>query len=721
MKRLHLFIVMCLLSLTSGLQAQEQAEAGEQLLVFRNTGVVDLLYTNEVDSILTNDSTQVFYAKDTVLVVPIAELDSVAVGSRNEMKFHDGVKELKKTEDLPWIIRFDGQIIYYRTNTPANILPTVGTKLFYGLEHNPTLESVFPYGLCAKVVAVIKKTDEIEVEIADVEIDEIFSRLFYAGTINNEEEIAATRRRAPREHDINMTLETEVPIKLGDMGNITVKGQAGISGKLITDIGRKKKYYHADLDVDYGFGFNVKLKSNDSGSEEYDQYGDEKLIGTINKVIDVYGSLGSYIEAEAKLAFDLDMNRTYHKKLLWTRNDKKDDFEFRDANAKEPYADSLKASVTLDGKISFGPALRIDFAIVGLRLGARAKLKVGPEVEGHVNVTLLESLRNYNAKLYGSAELGICGKAKIEAYTINRHYWIMGIVDEHLIWEHPFYFAKRKWNLFPEFTHSNAVAKKKKQKDKEKEKVVVEVATAVPDTTLVPVEMGYEIVNPQQEVVDSVFEGTIESKADTGNHSATEENFQTFDTEIPLPPTINQADLEGYTMRPVFHYAGYTISAAPVGIRKDVLLQPYSATQTNGAMTFIGNSPFLGSAVKDSTLYQVGMYLPVPLKNNVYQQGKDRRIITGTPIDDYRSGLLIGTWTGKVNGEDVTLTFNEDETGEFNNVAFVYELNSPQSGDLVLKFGDGEPMILRLLSVTEVELKLKDKRDKEQTVWTLTR
>ena len=151
MKQLYLIILLGLLSLTSSLQAQEQADPGEQLLVFRNTGVVDLLYTNEVDSILTNDTTQVFYAKDTVLVVPIDELDSVAVGSRNEMKFHDGVKELKKTEDLPWIIRFDGQIIYYRTNTPANILPTVGTKLFYGLEHNPTLESVSPMDCVPKL------------------------------------------------------------------------------------------------------------------------------------------------------------------------------------------------------------------------------------------------------------------------------------------------------------------------------------------------------------------------------------------------------------------------------------------------------------------------------------------------------------------------------------------------------------------------------------------
>ena len=241
------------------------------------------------------------------------------------------------------------------------------------------------------------------------------------------------------------------------------------------------------------------------------------------------------------------------------------------------------------------------------------------------------------------------------------------------------------------------------------EKVVVEVATAVPDTTLVPVEIGYEIVNPQQEVVDSVFEGTIESKADTGNHSATEENFQTFDTEIPLPLTINQADLDGYTMRPVFHYAGYTISAAPVGVMKDVLLQPYTATQSNGAMTFISSGPFIGSAVKDSTLYQVGMYLPVPLKNNVYQKGAT--IIVSTPLSERQIELLVGTWNGTIDEESVSIIFGEDGTGEWNGAAFSYEVNAPQSGELLLTFENEETKVLRVLSVTEGELKLKDKKD----------
>jgi len=131
MKRLHLILLLGLLGCMQGLHAQEDQEQGEQLLVFRNTGVVNLLYTHEVDSILTTDSTQVFYAKDTTLVVPFAELDSVAVGSRNVRKLKATVHELTEERDLPWLIRIEENHLFYRQNTPQDILPKVGEKLFW--------------------------------------------------------------------------------------------------------------------------------------------------------------------------------------------------------------------------------------------------------------------------------------------------------------------------------------------------------------------------------------------------------------------------------------------------------------------------------------------------------------------------------------------------------------------------------------------------------------
>lgn len=231
------------------------------------------------------------------------------------------------------------------------------------------------------------------------------------------------------------------------------------------------------------------------------------------------------------------------------------------------------------------------------------------------------------------------------------------------------------------------------------------MATAVPEPTPTDLEMGFEIVDPQGEIVDSTFVGTVKAEPEDTAEA------QTFVTEMPLPSTIKQEDLEGYTMRPIFHYAGYIISAAPVGISKDVLLQPYSSSQSNGAMTFISSGPFLGSAVKDSTLYQVGAYLPVPLKKNVYGQIP---YSVSEPINDVRAEMLIGTWQGIIDGEQVSLTFEEEGTGKYNDQPFEYELNTPQSGSLHLTFEDGDTMVFRVLAINESQLSIKDKRKTNQ-------
>ena len=171
MKRIISTVILSVTSMFGGMMyAQNETE---QLLIFRNTGEVNLLYSNEVDSIvcsyLDKDSiqyddyvSQVFYAKDTTLIVPIAEIDSVAFGQRNVMKYKENVHQLTSKE-LSYIIRYDGEAIYYRIDTPSDILPSAGQKLFYG-----EMDDIFPIGLCAKVKNVEKMSTEIKVSVSDI-------------------------------------------------------------------------------------------------------------------------------------------------------------------------------------------------------------------------------------------------------------------------------------------------------------------------------------------------------------------------------------------------------------------------------------------------------------------------------------------------------------------------------------------------------------------------
>lgn len=700
MKRLHLLLYITLACL--GLHAQDE-EQGEQLLVFRNTGVVNLLYTNEVDSILTTDSTQVFYVKDTTLVVPFAELDSVAIGSRNEIEMRSDVREMTAGIDLPWIIRFDGNSIFYRLNTPDNILPKVGERLFYGLDGSDPGTAVFPYGLTARATAVTTLRDEIRVDIEMLDLKDIFKKFFYAGPIIQEQPASIKQRRADRD-DGEAIFENKIGlnIPIPQIGDIDIHGTLRAKGPVV--IHPFANYYSADLDIGFEVNMDLKLKAEESSEYNYESFdGHYQPVATLYRVLNIGIALGAFADLNAEMYLDLGLERSWHRRMQWESRGNEQSWNFPEMADNERDKNQAKAELVLDGSVFFGPIAGLEIATVGSFLGARAKLKVGPEIEGKINFGMLRDLRNYNAEVYGQAKLDVCSKISLEGSVINRHYLIWGEIDEHKVAETNSTFGGWTWNLFPDYRQSTAVATTNTN-----QQVQADLATSIPEPTPTDIETGFEIVNPAGEVIDSIFVGTIKAEPEDTTKA------QIFNTEMVLPTDIKQEQLEGYTMRPIFHYAGYTVSAAPIGIRKDVLLQPYTSTQSNGAMTFISSGPFLGSAVKDSTYYQVGAWMPVPLKNNIYQQDKEPTIIISYPISDDECALLIGEWKGIMSEEEITLTFAEDGSGQLGQRTFIYEQNTPQSGELLLTFDDDECMVFKILSISETELKLLDKYDKEK-------
>ena len=187
MRRYVLFIMM-LLGTFSSIFAQDDSG---QVLIFRNTGEINLLFASEIDSIVcssvktenSNDEvvpSQLFYTKDTTLVVPVSEIDSVAFGSRNAIEPKANVR-MMASEDSLWITGYDGDYVYYKGNTPDNILPKVDEKLFYG-----QCDDLFPVGLVAKVLDVQKNGDSYSVKVENVELDQLFNRLFFSGAINDD-------------------------------------------------------------------------------------------------------------------------------------------------------------------------------------------------------------------------------------------------------------------------------------------------------------------------------------------------------------------------------------------------------------------------------------------------------------------------------------------------------------------------------------------------------
>ncbi len=226
------------------------AQEDTQILVFRNTGEVNLFYSSELDSIFcspldtlgveheTNVS-QVFYTHDSAYVIPIADIDSVTFGSRNEIVYKPEVKILNAA-DTVWIIRVENDIVYFKPNTPAAILPQAGDKLFY-----PETNEMFPVGLAVSVVSVTPANNEIAVKVEVVDLSEIFDKFFYAGKIEDTAPAANGMRRAPQ-WQTDFDLQGE--LNLASHGNISTVGHLAVIGKTV--MCPLKHYYFADIDAD---------------------------------------------------------------------------------------------------------------------------------------------------------------------------------------------------------------------------------------------------------------------------------------------------------------------------------------------------------------------------------------------------------------------------------------------------------------------------------------
>ena len=699
MKKRYLFLILSLLSFSMVLRAQEAGE-GEQLLVFRNTGVVDLLYTNEVDSILTNESTQVFYAKDTVLVVPLAELDSVAVGNRNVREIKSEVHELTDERDLPWLIRVEGNHIFYRLDTPQDILPKVDDKLFYGGSHE-----LFPIGISAKVVRTTRLAQEIDVEIEPVELHEIFDRFFYAGRVTMSEMPAEARYMMSRANHDRKVIPIEGKLEVEGYGEMYAHCQLELLGDYVINV--FSNYYHGHIKGEFSGEVGAKLKC-DENTECHSTIPILHLpLPAVAGILypSVYVNL--FTDFNAELNMNFSARKVYRFEYDWTRKDGEQSGKVVEPTEGPAEDEEIKTDLTLEGQLHMGAQAGVGLNLIGNRVGFRFESKLGPCLEGELGIGVLSKMRDFNSELWHKAELSTSIKLIFMlSYLRHEIFYIFGDEVVEPITTCEFSLFKDTHHLFPNYTHTRAVAMTNRQ-----EEVKSDMATAVLQPPPTDIETGFEIINGQGEVVDSVFAGMIKTEPEDTTVA------QTFDAEIPLPSTIKQEDLDNYTMRPIFHYAGYTVSAAPVDIKNDVLIQPYTAKMCNGAMTLISSGPFLGSAEKDSTLYQVGAYLPVPLKNNVYKKNGFTIIKMGKHIDSGGANYMVGTWQGMIGEKEVTLILKSDFTGSYDTSrTFKYELNTPQSGDLQLTFDNGETSLFRVLSVTENELKMEDKRQKDSEV-----
>lgn len=676
----------------------------EQLLIFRNTGETSLLYQSEIDSItFTKIDTlgveydepvaQVFHTADTALYVSIAEIDSVCFGSRNEIEYRADVRVLEENPDMQWIIRYDGDNIYYNTSTPGDVLPTVGQKLYFTEQ-----TEMFPCGLCARVDKVTKCNSEITVAVSDVEYTEIFSRFFYAGSFEGiKPEMANAKATKGKEIDKGETVK--FALDLGERGELAVDGRIGVHGDVVID--PWKHYYHADINIENVFGLSVKANAKESAQYSYEKVFLNIPLPTVAAVFRPSIDIGGFVDLNAELSFEYAMDRKITTRIEWTRQDGQQSFKRSNPTEEGALGNQAKLQLMLNGSLYLGLLTSFNFALIGDVVGAKAKLKWGPEFSGELGMQLLNDLsKDYDVDLQGKAELNIRNKMSFEGLVTHRSMWIMGDVEETSIFGFEHLLSERQIDLFPKLFATRAVVSPSK-KD-------VTVAVKTSNEIAHNVETGFQIVKSEEnpEPIKTEFVKEIESD--------TIVEVQGVDTAIDIPKSVNVE--EGVFLRPVFNYAGYTIPHSTICATQDPNIQPIIYQMSNGASTVVSGVPILDNRKVNKTLYNTGPFVVLIEKNDTvfHEDSPYAGIGDNYGYIDYEGGeYLTNRWSGKIDSDNISLTLASDGTGNFkcDDVSIAsgqYTLNEPQSGSILIESED-ETVVIEILSFTNSSMDVKFK------------
>lgn len=656
----------------------------EQILVFRRSGEVNLFLSNEVDSIVCSvydrDSvrysdvvSQVFFARDTTMFVPIAEIDSVAFGSRNVVEYQPNVRLLHESPLADCISRYKDGKIYFSTNTPAASLPKVGDKVLYGNQ-----SSLFPVGLCARVVSAQQVGNEYCAEVQDVALEEVFKQLFYAGTASVEQPKVRTRSGA------KSTLNVGHKFDIGENGYTSIETELDLTTHFVAN--PLKHYYYAKVDIDGTIQSHIAAQAANLEVKKdrvlLDMHFTPVALALFPRL-----SAKLFVEAEAEIQIDYIAQRNIRQTFEWTRLNGTNELRTQKERFVYPEEDQATVEILIDGSVYCGVAATLEVGLLGNWNGVRTCLRLGPELSGEVSADLVTSLREYDFTPYGNAKLNLCGRASLtgDAFIITPSW---GEEKSYTFASADYRFGDREVSLFPRYIESKAV-----QTPLGNEPSVS--ATAKNETPIAAsLECGFELVDANGRVVESIFTDSIYAQTDSRQGVA---------AEFPNVPVT-----EGLRVRPIFHYAGHTVAADFCRMSKDVLIQPIVAYQTNGTATGLSGIPALGGSRIGDTYYVIGPYFPPTAIDTVFT--KDRSYTTGSYITADKSDLLIGQWRTETDGQQRVLTFTDNGTGSYtegtHTLPFSYQLNNPQSGRITLYMTDQAQTYI-ICTLTESTLKVR--------------
>lgn len=415
-----LFVAFCVVALS--MLATDQF--GKSIAIYLKNGEIAIVDPQSLDGIFTS-----YYDKDgveqnrpqyidvcdtsysNVKQIRIEDIDSIVFAQNDSKILNDNVKEI--TSDTEYILGYEGNIVTYKTDTPATILPNVGQKIVY-----ESMTDMFPDGLCAEV-SEVKKTDSgIKVFVRNVAPSEVYGEYVvysdfegsdtqdiksaeieeveYTGDLLDDDDaylqVSKALPRRATVFDGQHTYNMKASVKIS-----TSKFRYDIlSGDFVAKINLNIDADY-DINIDYPDGKDRAYSTNNSilVPLTYNNPNNRKLFDVGMKMSVLFKIKAVSGKIKTKL------HRTYTLSYIMRKEDDRIDIYDMSIKPAGKMAAQYEEDSYINGSVSLMSSFSLDIRNIYQQNGIRTILTTGPTLKGSIGKTELESMTaEYKKDLY---------------------------------------------------------------------------------------------------------------------------------------------------------------------------------------------------------------------------------------------------------------------------------------------------------------------------------
>lgn len=677
------------------------------ILIFRTNGVIDLLYNDEVSKIelskLDVDSVehenyviQEFYLTgDSVLRIPIEEIDSVAFGARNSIKPKKNVRRLTD-EEANAITKFDGSALYYASSTPSSLIVSSGEIVYYD-----RITDVMPYGLCAKVGDVKTQQGEIVANITYLDPSDVFDEYLIFNPSSEFTKSSARFNAFDKRYPFVINAQGDGYKIHSELNLLDINLEP--SDEVYNPI---KDYYHTRfrLYISPKVELDMTVLSESGELEFCSETVRTPKIGSW--WLKAYADLGFFLRFWAEMGFNFKAELSYEVEFEWIRNDGQDQFTNPIVIERNRFTNEILSEIHFKGELFFGAKIKLYLSTLFNRIGAGASIYFGPNLTADFSLASIQKLgKDFDEALYGKAELYAEPRLLFEPFWYHLDHILWGDLAEYeLPFKSDLRFSKRTLKLFPDF-NTRAVSAKETQSFVQQPNApkAIDIASYSETNIEMPLDIKYEIEDAQS---GNVIAEVPDYTATVNSHS---EELQTYNTELILSDSLANMDPKNVRVSPIIQYGEYRVHARPASVASDMVFSPIIATLSNNSAYFVSGMTPVSQHDYEERTYIEGNILPIADSNSKFDNTANTIEFENLAIPG-TFNRLIGTWSGIIDNQQTTLSFNADSTGTYNEESFSYRINSPTKGGVSITLDNDGSIVFYILKITDNALQIMDRK-----------